>query len=301
MINSESDSERFEALSRELLNSGFTVRFEAHGASMSPCIRDGEIVHVTAVIVSKLRKGDIVLTKGHSGFRVHRLVFIDDDKNLFITRGDCGQQDDPPVRADQILGIVFAKELRLGTKIVTAKLNSFDGKLLQGAARVQYLASKLLRMVRRRRGNTSNLLGALVFAAALFAVPNSRAQVLVDTNPSTNTTADLTGPGTQTLTFNHTTSATANRALLVGVSMNVANSPTTAVTGVTYNGAALTLVGAHNDAGNTRRVEQWYLLNPASGTNLPIVVSVSVPSAATVGATAGATVFTDVDQTVPLG
>jgi hypothetical protein len=80
MINGESDSERFEALSRELLNKGLTVRFEARGASMSPCIRDGEIVHVTAVIVSKLRKGDIVLTKGHSGFRVHRLVLIDHDR-----------------------------------------------------------------------------------------------------------------------------------------------------------------------------------------------------------------------------
>ena len=96
-------------------------------------------MHVTAVIVSKLRRGDIVLTKGHSGFRVHRLVLIDQDKNLFITRGDCGQQDDPPVRADQILGIVLAKEVRLGTKIVTANLNGFTGKLLQGAARAQYL------------------------------------------------------------------------------------------------------------------------------------------------------------------
>ena len=34
--NSESDSESFEALSRELLNSGLSVRFEARGASMSP-------------------------------------------------------------------------------------------------------------------------------------------------------------------------------------------------------------------------------------------------------------------------
>ena len=291
----------FEALSRELLTNGLTVRFEARGASMSPCIRDGEIVHVTAVIVSKLRKGDIVLTKGHSGFRVHRLVRIDHDKNFFITRGDCGQQDDPPVRADQILGIVLAKEVRLGTKIVTANLNGFTGKLLQGAARAQYLAGKLLKTIRRRRGNSSGLIGTVVFSSALLLVPYSRAQVAVDTSPSTNATADLTGAGTETLTFNHTTSATANRVLIVGVSMNIANSPTTAVSGITYNGTALTLVGAHNDAGNTRRAEQWYLLNPASGTNLPIIVSVNIPSAATVGVAAGATVFTGVDQTVPLG
>ena len=77
VTNSQSDSERFEALSRELLNNDFNVRLEAHGASMSPCIRDGQIVHVTPVIVSKLREGDIVLTKGRSGFRIHRLVVAD--------------------------------------------------------------------------------------------------------------------------------------------------------------------------------------------------------------------------------
>ena len=45
----------------------------------------------------------------------------------------------------------------------------------------------------------------------------------------------------------------------------------------------------------------WYLLAPASGTNLPIVVSVDIPTAVTEGVVAGATTFTGVDQTVPLG
>ncbi|MGB7897155.1 MAG: S24 family peptidase, partial [Candidatus Sulfotelmatobacter sp.] len=116
MTNSESDSERFEALSRELLKNGLSMRFEARGASMSPIIRDGQVVYVTPIMVSKLRKGDIVLTKGHGGFRVHRLVITNHSKNLFITRGDGGQQNDPPLRGDQILGIVVAKEVRLGRK-----------------------------------------------------------------------------------------------------------------------------------------------------------------------------------------
>jgi len=307
MTNHESDSESFEALSRELLKHGLSVRFEARGASMSPCIRDRQIVHVTPVIVSKLRKGDIVLTKGHSGFRLHRLVRIEHDNDLFITRGDCGQQDDPPARGHQILGVVVAKEVRLGKTIVRTKLKGIGGKLLRVAARGQHLAGALLRRSGLQRSSqgadnrTGILLGALSLILVLLAVPTSRAQVIVDTSPSTNVTADLTGPGTQTLTFNHTTSATANRGLLVGVSMNITNSPTTAVTGVTYNGTALTLVGAQNDAANTRRIEQWFLLNPASGTNLPIVVSINIPATATVGVAAGATVFTDVDQTVPLG
>src|ERR1700730_8026845 len=98
MTNGGSDSARFEALSRELLNEGLCVRFEARGASMSPCIRDGEVVHVTPVIVSKLRKDDIVLTKSNNGFPVHQLVSAEHAKYFFVTRGDCGQQDDPAVR-----------------------------------------------------------------------------------------------------------------------------------------------------------------------------------------------------------
>src|ERR1700744_6504052 len=97
MISSKGDSEKFEALCRELLKSGTPFRFEAHGASMSPIIRDGQVVHVTPVIVSKLRKGDIVLTKGDKGFLIHRLVVTNHDENLFITRGDRGTQNDPPV------------------------------------------------------------------------------------------------------------------------------------------------------------------------------------------------------------
>jgi len=306
MTPPESDSASFEALSRELLNSGFTVRFEARGASMSPCICDRQIVHVTPVIVSKLRKGDIVLTKGHSG-RGHRLVLIDHSKNLFITRGDCGQQNDPPVCGDQIRGVVVAKQVKLGNKFVRTNLKGIGGKFLRAAARGQYLAGKVLRRSRlprssQRAGSGTNILpAALGLILVLLAATSSHAQVVVDTSPGTSGTADLTGPDTQTLTFNHATSGTVNRELLVGASMNIANSTATAVTGVTYNGIALTFVGAHNDAGPTRRVEMWSLLSPAAGTNLPIIVSVAVSSAATVGVAAGATVFTDVDQTVPLG
>ena len=89
--------------------------------------------------------------------------------------------------------------------------------------------------------------------------------------------------------------------MIVGVSMNIANAPTTGVVAVTYNGLALSFVGAHNDAGNTRRVEMWYLLAPADWQPLRFYVSVNIPGAQTVGVVAGVTTFTGVDQTVPLG
>ncbi len=86
-------------------------------------------------------------------------------------------------------------------------------------------------------------------------------------------------PGSHTLTFTHTTTATANRLLLVGVSMNITAVSGTGVVGVTYNGTALTLVGSHNDAGNTRRVEMWYLQAPLNGGPFNVVVTVNLPIA----------------------
>ena len=86
------DSKLFEELVCPLLEQGLSVRFQARGGSMSPAIRGGEMVEVTPVIVTKLRKDDIVLAKSNAGFRLHRIVLADPAKDLFITRGDCGQR-----------------------------------------------------------------------------------------------------------------------------------------------------------------------------------------------------------------
>ncbi|MFZ0417401.1 MAG: C25 family cysteine peptidase [Candidatus Sulfotelmatobacter sp.] len=297
MTNPESDSASFEALSRELLNSGLSLRFEARGASMSPCIRDGQIVHVTAVIVSKLRKGDIVLTKGHSGFRVHRLVVIDHSKNLFITRGDCGQQNDPPVRGDQILGIVVAKEVKLGKKFVRTNLKGIGGKLLQAAARAQFLTGKLVRRSFFGIPASLTILGLLLFAATRL-----NAQVAFDRTANLAANSYCTGSGTCSFTWAHQVgNASSNYILVVTASLNIKNSPSSSVSGITYNGLALTFQGAHNDAQSIMRTEIWTLLAPPTGANHNIVMVVDNPAAATIGVMAGSASFSGVDQTVPVG
>lgn len=304
-------SKLFEAFSRELLGTGSLVRFEARGASMSPAIRDGEMVHVRPAVLTELRVGDIVLVKSDGGFRLHRLVTVDVDRDVFVARGDCGLEDDPAVRGVEILGIAEAKEVRVGRRMVRAKLRGVGGRVLRGAARGQLILKKIVAAGRgawHRRAISSKalreasrpLVGVAILILCLLAATQAGAQVVVDA--TTSGTGLITGTGTGTVNFNHTTTATANRLLLVGVSINLTNSSTAAVVGVTYNGTALSLVGIHNDAGNTRRVEMWSALNPAAGVNLPIVVTVNVPTAAaTVGVVAGATTFTGVDQTVPLG
>ena len=303
MTDRGADSELFEQVILELLQQGLSVRFRAVGASMSPAIRDGDIVEVTPVIVSKLRKDDIVLGKTNEGFRLHRIVFADPANDVFITRGDRGKENDPTMRGVQILGRAEAKEVRIGHKVVRAKVNSLSGQILSGVARGQRVARKALdRLMQftRRKHNGSNIC-ALLFALVLFllAPASSSSQVAVDQTQSSN--AELTGTGIKTLTFSHRTTTTgSNLLLVVGVSLNITNQTAAAVTGIKYNGVALTLIGSHNDGGNTRRVEMWYLLNPPTG-NLSTVVSVNIPSTKTVGVSAGATTFTGVDQTVPLG
>src|SRR5579859_2184311 len=304
MTDRGADSKLFEEVTRELLGQGMGVRFRARGASMSPAIRDGEVVQITPVIVSKLRKDDIVLAKTNHGFRLHRLVVADHARNLFITRGDCGQQDDPAVRREEIIGVAVSKEVRVGRGFRQARFRGVGGRALCAAARGQRIAAKIFagttaERVRRLNAARLGLLGLLL---ALLFTPLALAQVAVD-GTSTNGAARLTGvANSATLNFTHTTGTGANRLLIVGVSINLTNANTVGVVGVLYNGTTpLNFVGAHNDAGNTRRVEQWYLLNPASGTNVPIAVTLNIPTGKTEGVVAGATTFTGVDQTVPLG
>ena len=73
MINNGADSQLFEEVIRPLLVQGVSVRFQARGASMSPAIRDGEVVEVIPANVTELRKDDIVLTRTEHGFRLHGL------------------------------------------------------------------------------------------------------------------------------------------------------------------------------------------------------------------------------------
>jgi len=304
MTDFGADSRIFGEVIHELLDRGHRARFEARGRSMSPAIRDGESVEVTPVGAGTLREGDIVLAKAGNGFRMHRIVRADPDNDVFITRGDCGHQDDPPLTASQILGVAHAKQVRLGRGSVSADFRGTFGWGLRWVARGQAVLTKLAsRIATTAPGRTLHRRILLLCVLVLFATAvATHGQVAVDA--TANATAELTGNATRTVTITHTTGAGANRLLIVSVSININNVHGTTVSGVRYNGATgtpLTLLGAHNDAGNTRRVEMWYLLNPASGTNIPIVVSVNVNGGNTVGVVAASTTFTGVDQTTPLG
>ena len=296
----------FEALSSELLRKGGSIRFQARGASMSPAIRDGEIVHVKPATAAEVRLGDIVLVKGEMGFRLHRVVVADAERDVYITRGDCGQLDDPAVSGEEVLGIAVAKDVRVGRRVLRAKFHGVVGLAARGAARGHRLMARLARNFWPRlagdrslpKASTSSR-SALVLVLLLFVASVARTQVAVDSASSGS--QEITGTGNTTISVSHATTTTGvNLLMIVSVSMNITNATATGVVGITYNGGTLSFIGAHNDAGSTRRVEMWYLLAPSTGTH-NVRVTIDVPVAKTVGVVVGATTFTGVDQTVPLG
>ena len=123
------DSRTFAAFCEELLSRGHRMRFRAQGASMRPNIIENDAVIVAPVSDSAVRQGDVLLTQGESGLKVHRVVQQNLSAGTFVTRGDSGQENDPPTCTS--LGRVIAVE-RGGRTIttlgrasrVTAKLNS---------------------------------------------------------------------------------------------------------------------------------------------------------------------------------
>ena len=105
----------FQDLSTALLMDGYHVRFRAPGQSMSPTIRDGEVVLVAPVRAEEVRRGDIVLYRASERRCViaHRVVCVERGKGQarsFILRGDASVTCDAPIEASQILGRVAAVE-----------------------------------------------------------------------------------------------------------------------------------------------------------------------------------------------
>lgn len=99
--------------------------------------------------------------------------------------------------------------------------------------------------------------------------------------------------GATSLTFAYTC-AGANRLLCVGVAIYNGNG--TEVTGVTYNGVAMTSAGSVLGSA-ADEVTIWYLVAPATGSNNVVVSFDNAVS----GAVAGAINFTNVHQTTPTG
>jgi len=103
----------FAQLSAELLRAGTAVRFEAHGGSMRPLIRDGDVLTVHPADPGSIRLGDLVLvTDEHDRLLVHRIIrrMPGQDEIRFTVQGDQVSRPDGVIPAARVFGRVTTIE-----------------------------------------------------------------------------------------------------------------------------------------------------------------------------------------------
>src|ERR1700722_1963206 len=103
------NSTQFAAICHDLLDRGLLLRFTAKGQSIQPNIFSGDRVLVAPADPKEVAAGQVVLTEGQDGLRIHRLIGRVADGGAAITRGDAGQEADADTQ-QKILGMAVAVE-----------------------------------------------------------------------------------------------------------------------------------------------------------------------------------------------
>ncbi len=122
------DQAGFLELSQELLDRGALLRFQAHGSSMHPFIKNGDIIIVEPKNGHSVSTGDIIFYRRPDGSpTAHRLVKVSGRKESIslITKGDAMKYIDPPVTDTQVMGRVILIEGH-GRKL---RLNGWPGRV----------------------------------------------------------------------------------------------------------------------------------------------------------------------------
>lgn len=103
-------------LLRAVLEKGVPFRFRANGFSMSPFIRDGDVVTVSPLFDATPHLGDViaVIQPGTGRLIIHRVV--GGKGSSYITKGDNIVKEDGLVSIENILGFVTKVE-RKGERV----------------------------------------------------------------------------------------------------------------------------------------------------------------------------------------
>ena len=223
------DSRLFEELCAALLRRGNAVQFRANGQSMSPNLQDGDDVVVAPANASEVRPGDVILTRGRVGLQVHRVESVD-SLGQVITRGDSGQENDPP--AGHLFGKVIVAE-RAG------KLSAMTGGLarFRHSLRILFHRAKLSAARRLRSISSIRALFVPFILCAMFAgAPSTWAQAALTITNSASPTSVLPGAN---ITYTQVLSNTSGTAVThpLTVTQNVPAN-TTYVSAVKASGTA---------------------------------------------------------------
>ncbi len=198
------DSQLFAQLCLALLREGHSVQFRVQGESMRPNILDGDAVLVAPASVADVQRGDVVLTPGESRLLVHRVARVNATNGQVITRGDSGQENDPP--AQEILGKVIALD-RHGEQ---SAMNGTLSRLQQSARRLLHRL-KLSSTRRFKQILSLRMLFAVLLAfGALIVAESAAAQAALTI---TDTAAPTTVAPGATITYTQVLSNTSGTAV----------------------------------------------------------------------------------------
>jgi len=103
----------FSELARDLLRMETSLRFQAHGVSMHPLVRDGDVLTVKPLKTNQPNLGDVVLCNtGNNQVVVHRVVQRQkkNGKKEYLVQGDQVSQPDGWIKPEKILGWVSTVE-----------------------------------------------------------------------------------------------------------------------------------------------------------------------------------------------
>ncbi len=266
------NSQQFAAVCDAVLRRGANVRFRVHGRSMQPNILEEDAVVVTTAEIQDLRRGDIALTRGQDGFRVHRVLKSSSPAGTIVTRADAGQQDDPAT--DVIFGKVIAIERRGKASFL----------VMQPGVRVLHSARAWKRRMSLAFAQRLGRLSAAWLLFGFFAVLG----LLLCASPAEAQTADLTMTQTTSVSVvaagvnvSYTEIATNNGPSSVPANTLVIYQQTPAATTFQSISADTNWTCTTPTAGNAGPVICTYNLALANGATTaadPIVVTVGVKS-----------------------
>jgi hypothetical protein len=100
----------FADISEEILNRGDLIRFKAHGSSMIPLIRDGDLLTIEPLEPDDIKQGMVIFyrTAGEKCV-AHRVTRVDirNGQRTLITRGDASPRSEEEVSEVKMLGQVI--------------------------------------------------------------------------------------------------------------------------------------------------------------------------------------------------
>ncbi len=117
-------------LSRDILEKGKSIRFQAKGWSMRPFIRDGDFIVVSPVKSSSIRKGDVVFyPNAENKIIVHRIIrkYKQKGRMTVLIKGDASFSSPEKMDIQNVLGKVIAIERNGRKKRLDTKLYQIIG------------------------------------------------------------------------------------------------------------------------------------------------------------------------------